>query len=103
MTDHNDGKTIAFNTGRAYTGSGQRIAARLLDNGRILFVDIDRNINGLTADTYISVTPSKVINEYDHGTYTYPAPDLAGLTYDDRDTLINRLHDIASTVRAYLA
>jgi len=40
-------KTIKFQTGRHYTGHGQRIAAALLDDGRIYFVDIDRDIDGI--------------------------------------------------------
>lgn len=106
MTDiiHRDGKTISFNTGRLYAEKHQRIAARLLDNGRILFVDIDRNIDGLTADTYSRVTPEFVMNEYDHNTYVYPAPDLTGLDYADQVTpLIKQLREIASTVRAFTA
>jgi len=37
---------IKFNTGRQYTANGQRIIARLLDNGDVVFVDVDRQIEG---------------------------------------------------------
>jgi hypothetical protein len=37
---------IKFNTGRQYSINGQRIAARLLDNGDVVFVDADRHIEG---------------------------------------------------------
>jgi hypothetical protein len=40
-------KTIKFNTQRAYGPKGQRIAARLLANGSTVFVDVDRNIEGV--------------------------------------------------------
>lgn len=42
-------KTVAFNTGRLYTSAGQRIAALIADNGGLLFVDIDRGIEGFVA------------------------------------------------------
>ena len=39
--------TLKFNTGRTYTTNGQRIACALLDNGNIVFNDIDRGIFGI--------------------------------------------------------
>ncbi len=42
-------KTISFNTGREYSKNGQRIAAGQLDCGRVLFVDIDRGLEYVTA------------------------------------------------------
>jgi hypothetical protein len=42
-------KTISFNTGRGYTEKGQRIAAGQLDCGRVLFIDIDRGLDYVTA------------------------------------------------------
>lgn len=38
---------LKFNTGREYTKNGQRIAAALQDNGDIVFVDVDRQIDGV--------------------------------------------------------
>ena len=38
---------LKFNTGREYTANGQRIAATFLDNGDIVFVDVDRQIDGV--------------------------------------------------------
>ena len=38
---------LKFNTGREYSKNGQRIAATFLDNGDIVFVDIDRQIDGV--------------------------------------------------------
>ena len=40
-------ETIKFNTGRMYGHTGQRSAAAHLDNGDIVFLDIDRGIDGL--------------------------------------------------------
>ena len=42
-------KIIAFNTGRRYTDQGQRIAATLTEDGGLLFVDIDRGIDGFVS------------------------------------------------------
>jgi hypothetical protein len=39
--------TIKFNTERQYSAKGQRIAARLMPNGSTVFVDVDRNIEGV--------------------------------------------------------
>lgn len=39
--------TIKFNTERQYSPKGQRIAARLMPNGSTVFVDVDRNIEGV--------------------------------------------------------
>lgn len=38
--------TAAWNTKRGYSDKGQRIAAGILDDGRILFADVDRHIYG---------------------------------------------------------
>tara|TARA_R110002126_G_scaffold79236_1_gene196773 strand:+ start:350 stop:631 length:282 start_codon:yes stop_codon:yes gene_type:complete len=72
-------RTLAFNTGRTYTAEGQRIAAGLLDNGDIVFNDIDRTIcgtiaaNGLTLDEVINFncfTQAAVMADYDANRYT---------------------------------
>ena len=39
---------IKFNTGRWYGQTGQRIAAAQLPNGRVYFVDVDRNLDYVT-------------------------------------------------------
>ena len=38
---------LKFNTGREYTANGQRLAATFLDNGDSVFVDVDRQIDGV--------------------------------------------------------
>lgn len=40
-------RIITFKTGRIYTEHGQRIIAMRLDDGAIVFVDIDRSIHGV--------------------------------------------------------
>jgi len=73
-------KTLKFNTGRYYTDKGQRIAAALLDNGDIYFVDIDRHIdgtvkaNGLTIDDVIDLdlfTQRAIMRAYDDNQYAW--------------------------------
>jgi len=73
-------KTLKFNTGRYYTDKGQRIAAALLDNGDIYFVDIDRHIdgtvkaNGLTIDDVIDLdlfTKRAIMKAYDDNQYAW--------------------------------
>ena len=74
--------TITFNTGREYTEHGQRIAAALLDNGDIYFVDIDRGIdgtikaNGLTRQDVVDLglfTQRAIMADYDNGLYAWTA------------------------------
>jgi hypothetical protein len=67
---------IKFNTGRQYTSNGQRIAARLLDNGDVVFVDADRQIEGRIAvlcdrDFVASIfNRAYVMDAYDSGAYS---------------------------------
>jgi len=69
--------TIKFKTGREYTEHGQRIVARLLDNGNIVFLDIDRGIDGVINANGFSkedvkelfFNRSAVMNAYDNGNY----------------------------------
>lgn len=68
-------KTIKFQTGRHYTEHGQRIAAALLDDGRIYFVDVDRDIDGiLSADAadileFGLFSRRDILSMYDAGQY----------------------------------
>lgn len=64
-------ETIAFNTGRLYTEHGQRIAAKRLDNGAVLMLDIDRGIDYLLPD-YVELTRADVLGAYDHNVVIYP-------------------------------
>ncbi len=71
-------KILKFNTGREYTAKGQRIAAALLENGDIVFVDIDRQIDGviragaLTRDDVLAFgyfTQRGIMDSYDKNEY----------------------------------
>jgi len=88
---------LTFNTGRAYTDAGQRIAARKLDDGRVLFVDVDRGIEYVTAEP-IELTPRDVMAAYDYGRtgWIYDAlPD-----YASRECILGALRDAARAVPA---
>ena len=69
--------TIKFKTGREYTEQGQRIVARLLDNGDIVFLDIDRGIDGVISANGISkediedlyFNRTTIMDCYDNGNY----------------------------------
>jgi hypothetical protein len=69
---------LKFNTGREYTKNGQRIAASLQDNGDIVFVDVDRQIDGvisagaLTCDDVLELgyfTQREIMASYDANQY----------------------------------
>lgn len=90
-------KTLAFNTGRTYTAQGQRIAAALLDNGNIVFNDIDRTISGtidaggLTLEDIEALQcfiPRAILADYDANRYT------DGLNQELRATL----HALAESI-----
>lgn len=57
---------ISFNTRRMYTSNGQEIDAIQLDNGRVLFVDHSRGIDGLLE---CELNQAAVMREYDSGHY----------------------------------
>jgi hypothetical protein len=89
---------LKFNTGREYTANGQRIAASLLENGDIVFVDVDRQIDGvirageLTLDDVLMFrcfTQREIMRAYDRNEY---ANDLI-----DRD-LLAQLRDAAASI-----
>lgn len=77
MSDDTAPADAAWNTHRCYTDAGQRIAAAVLTDGRVAFVDVDRQIDAVTTASVFGVTPqgrrptpseleSFVMNEYDH-------------------------------------
>ena len=96
-------KTIKFKTGREYTEHGQRIAARLLDNGDIVFLDIDRDIDGVISanglnkkdieDLYFNRTT--IMDCYDNGNYTGANFFFAS---SDRQELMTELAKIALSI-----
>ena len=83
---------ISFNTGRAYTAAGQRVAARKLDDGRVLFVDVDRGVEYVTAEP-IELTSRAVMAAYDYnctGSIYDALPDDA-----ERERVLAELRDAA--------
>ena len=85
--------TIAFNTGRTYTECGQRIAARQLESGHIVMLDIDRGIDCLFTD----LTPfnqSGIMSDYDHALCIFPSD--VGLDYSDYYAVLADLRAVAN-------
>jgi hypothetical protein len=82
-------KTLAFNTGRQYSEVGQRIAAGLLDDGGIIFVDIDRGLEYLIAPGAARFTQSSIMGAYDRG----------GLEWVNNHALIQQLSAIAAEAK----
>lgn len=87
--------TIAFQTGRAYTQYGQRIAARRLESGIVAMVDIDRQIDYLLpADT--ELTERGVMTAYDNNREVYGSD--SGMTWEQISATYNELRDLAREV-----
>lgn len=85
-------KTLTFNTCRRYTEHGQRIAATKLDDGRVLFVDIDRGIDYVSAEP-IELTARAVMAAYDYdrtGSVYAALPD-----YAERERVLAELRNAA--------
>ena len=57
MSNNTSPADAAWNTHRGYTDAGQRIAAAVLEDGRVAFVDVDRQIDGITIASVFDVTP----------------------------------------------
>lgn len=65
-------RKIEFNTRRPYADNGQIIRAAQLTNGRIVFADMARGIDGiLPADT--EFTQTDIMRAYDNGNYDWSA------------------------------
>ena len=89
---------LKFNTGREYTANGQRISAALQDNGDIVFVDVDRQIDGvirageLTLDDVLAFrcfTEREIMKSYDRNEYANELIDRA---------LLQQLRNAAATL-----
>lgn len=88
---------IAFNTGRAYSAAGQRIAAARLDDGRVAFVDIDRRLAYVILGEP-ELTQAEVMHAYDQnlGADVYIAmPD-----HSERERVLGELRAAAQAVRS---
>lgn len=67
---------LAFNTGRQYAAPGQRIACVPLPDGHVMFADLDRNIDGVTAEPMPAEGISLhdfIMHAYDNGKISYGA------------------------------
>lgn len=71
-------RIVAFNTGRQYNVKGQRIACTVLPDGRVMFADVDRGIDGITKEPYPYgpgfsglAVQRFVMAEYDYGRINY--------------------------------
>lgn len=87
-----------WNTGNGYTEFGQRIAAVMLPNKHVYFVDIDRNIDGVTVMPITCQYTSMqefVKYAYDYGHYN-------GGYYDMKATLPHLGYDGMGFVRKVL-
>jgi hypothetical protein len=89
-------QTLTFNTGRAYTEHGQRIAAAKLESGPIVMVDIDRDIDYVfCAPTML--TQAAIMREYDHNLNI--APHDAGISYEEYYAILKQLRAAAAEVK----
>jgi hypothetical protein len=82
-------KTLVFNTGRQYSEAGQRIAAAQLDDGSILFVDIDRGLEYLIAPGAARFNQASIMGAYDRG----------GLEWVNNHALIQELSAAAAEAK----
>jgi hypothetical protein len=87
--------TIAFNTGRTYTESGQRIAARQLESGHIVMLDIDRGIDYMFP-ARVDLTQRAVMRAYDCNVIVFPSD--VGLDYSDYYAVLADLRAVANDV-----
>ena len=85
-------KQISFNTGRSYTEHGQRIAARRLDSGAILMIDIDRHIDYLFP-AEVELTQTSIMRAYDTENVIYPSN--MNLSYEDYYSALRELREVA--------
>jgi hypothetical protein len=81
-------KTISFNTGRSYSAHGQRIAAGQLDDGRVVFVDIDRGLDYVTSAP-CALEPRAIMRAYD-----YNETDGTHAAADDYDARVDMLREL---------
>jgi hypothetical protein len=73
--------SVKFNTGRTYTLEGQIIIARQIEDGRVLFVDLARGVDGVTL-LKCQLTQKDIMSNYDAG-LTQPVPfELKTIEYN---------------------
>ena len=86
---------LKFNTGREYTKNGQRIAATRLENGEIVLLDIDRQID-VMLPAGVEFTQSDIMWAYDRNMYTFP--NDIGMSYGDYYDVVAQLRDAAASI-----
>ena len=89
-------KILSFNTARHYTVGGQRIAAMQLDDGRVVFVDIDRGINYVTSEP-CELCQRAIMRAYDYDETQLPSSDLFG-GWEAREAVMAELEAAARAV-----
>jgi hypothetical protein len=87
--------TIVFNTGRTYTDEGQRIAARRLESGHIVMLDIDRHIDCMFTDL-TDFNQESIMRDYDHALFIFPSD--VGLPYDEYYAILADLRKVAAAL-----
>ena len=83
-------RLISFNTGRMYGAAGQRIAATKLDDGRVIFVDIDRGLSYVILGEP-ELTEFDVMFAYDRNMGA--SPYIAIPDHYDRDRVLDAIGD----------
>jgi len=65
-------QSASWQTGRWYSEMGQRVAAQVIDGTKVVFLDIDRGIDGILDRPYDDSRSlrSQVMEEYDWNRYT---------------------------------
>ena len=94
MSNQTSAADAAWNTHRCYTDAGQRIAAAVLEDGRVAFVDVDRQIDGITIASVFDMLQERrptardlesfVMKEYDHLRCTWGLNDPGHVELRDR-------------------
>jgi len=99
-------KIVTFNTGRMYSDKGQRIACALLSDGRVMFADVDRNIDGITQGAIApGLMPyadlrSFVMNAYDHGALNYGTWQSSAWPQHDQEALDCLMNELKTAAQA---
>ncbi len=90
-----------FQTGRQYSDKGQRIAVCELSDSRVMFADVDRNIDGVT--TIVRHRGDSVQEHvmwcYDRGHYTSGFYEF-GIPHDTLEDRMNLMSELRKAAKA---